>query len=134
MIQLKAYKNELIVGLTFLLLVIAFSYKQIQLEKQKIGATSAVASLKEVKDVISLKKIWGNKNISKKVEKLKTLVSPSKIKWHRQGKKLTASFQSIDAQELNRLIVKIMNLPVVIQKLEIHATSAVYQVEFKCKW
>jgi hypothetical protein len=134
MMQLKAYKNELIVGLAFLLLVIAFSYKQIQVSKQNSGSSASAVSLQELKDVIALKKVWGDKKITKKVEKLKTLVSPSKVKWHRQGKKLTASFQGLSAQEFNRLIIKIMNLAVEIQKLEVRNTGSTYQVEFKCKW
>jgi len=134
MMQLKAYKNELIVGLAFLLLIIAFSYKQIQVSNQNNASSGAATSLQELKDVIALKKIWGDKKISKKVDKLKTLVSPSKIKWQRQGKKLTVSFQGLSAQEFNRLMIKVMNLPVEIQKLEVHNTGSVYQVEFKCKW
>jgi len=134
MMQLKAYKNELIVGLAFLLLIIAFSYKQIQVSNQNSATSGTAASLQELKDVIALKKVWGDKKSTKKVEKLKTLVAPSKVKWHRQGKKLTASFQGLSAQEFNRLMTKIMNLPVEIQKLEVHNTGSVYQVEFKCKW
>jgi len=134
MMQLKAYKNELIVGLAFLLLIIAFSYKQIQVSNQNNASSDGATSLQELKDVIALKKIWGDKKITKKVEKLKTLVSPSKVKWHREGKKLTASFQGLNAQEFNRLIIKMMNLPVEIQKLEVQNTGSVYQVEFKCKW
>jgi hypothetical protein len=134
MMQLKAYKNELIVGLAFFLLIIAFSYKQIQVSNQNSATSGAAIALQEFKDVIALKKVWGDKKSTKKVEKLKTLVAPSKVKWHRQGKKLTAYFQGLGAQEFNRLMAKIMNLPVIIQKLEVHNAGSVYQVEFKCKW
>lgn len=134
MMRLKAYKNELIVGLAFLLLVVAFGYKQIRVSSQNSASSSAASALDELKEVIALKKIWGDKKIGKKVEKLKTVVPPSKTKWHKEGKKLTASFKGLNAQEFNRLVVKIMNLPVEIQKLEIASAGSIYQVELKCKW
>ena len=132
MIQLKRYKNELIVGIAILLLLIALIYKQGVVSGQ--ADTSAGTSLQELKEVIALKKVWGDKKTTKKVDKLKTIVSPSKVKWSKKSKKLTASFLNLSNQELNRVIVKIMNLAVEIQKLEVKKQGVAYQVEFKCKW
>ena len=132
MIQLKRYKNELIVGFSLLLLLIAFMYKQGVVSNQTDASTGT--SLQELKEVIALKKVWGDKKTTKKVDKLKTMVSPSKVKWSRKRKKLTVSFSNLSNQELNKVIVKIMNLAVEIQKLEIKKMGASYQVEFKCKW
>jgi hypothetical protein len=132
MIQLKRYKNELIVGFALLLLLIALIYKQGVVSSQ--ADTSAGTSLQELKEVIALKKVWGDKKTTKKVDKLKTIVSPSKVKWSKKSKKLTVSFLNLSNQELNRVIVKIMNLAVEIQKLEVKKLDASYQVEFKCKW
>jgi len=132
MIQLKRYKNELIVGIALLLLLIALIYKQGVVSGQ--SDVSAGTSLQELKEVIALKKVWGDKKITKKVDKLKTIVSPSKVKWSKKSKKLTASFLNLSNQELNRVIIKIMNLAVEIQKLEVKKLGASYHVEFKCKW
>ncbi|PTB83599.1 hypothetical protein C9926_02050, partial [Sulfurovum lithotrophicum] len=82
----------------------------------------------------ALKKVWGDKKITKKVEKLKAIVPPSKVKWSRKGKKLTASFQNLSASELNRIVIKVLNLAVEIQKLEVKKTGTTYQMELKCKW
>ena len=132
MMQLKRYKNELIVGIALLLLLIALIYKQGVTSGQTDA--SAGTALQELKEVIALKKVWGDKKTTKKVDKLKTIVSPSKIKWSKKSKKLTASFLNLSNQELNRIIVKIMNLAVEIQKLEVKKQGVAYQVEFKCKW
>jgi len=132
MIQSKRYKNELIVGIAILLLLIALIYKQGVVSGQ--ADTSAGTSLQELKEVIALKKVWGDKKTTKKIDKLKTIVSPSKVKWSKKSKKLTASFLNLSNQELNRVIVKIMNLAVEIQKLEVKKLGTSYQVEFKCKW
>jgi len=132
MMQLKKYKNELIVGFTFLLLLIALIYKQGAVSGQTDA--SAGVALQELKEVIAFKKVWGDKKTTKKVDKLKTIVSPSKVKWNKKSKKLTASFSNLSNQELNRVIVKIMNLAVEIQKLEVKKIGVSYQVEFKCKW
>ena len=132
MIQLKRYKNELIVGIAILLFLIALIYKQGVVSGQ--ADASAGTSLQELKEVIALKKVWGDKKTTKKVDKLKAIVSPSKVKWSKKSKKLTASFLNLNNQELNRVIVKIMNLAVEIQKLEVKKLGVSYQVEFKCKW
>ncbi len=132
MMQLKRYKNELIVGIALLLLLIALIYKQGVTSGQTDA--SAGTALQELKEVIALKKVWGDKKTTKKVDKLKTIVSPSKVKWSKKSKKLTASFLNLSNQELNRVIVKIMNLAVEIQKLEVKKQGVAYQVEFKCKW
>ena len=132
MMQLKRYKNELIVGIALLLLLIALIYKQGVTSGQ--ADASAGTALQELKEVIALKKVWGDKKITKKVDKLKSIVSPSKVKWSKKSKRLTASFLNLSNQELNRIIVKIMNLAVVIQKLEVKKQGVAYQVEFKCKW
>jgi len=132
--QLKAYKNEIIVILAFLLLLIALVYKQGKTSTVNSAESTATSSLQELKEVIALKKVWGDKKITKKVEKLQKIVSPSKIKWNRKGKKLTATFTSLSSQEFNRLIVKIMNLAVELQKLDVRKTGTSYHVELKCKW
>lgn len=132
--QLKAYKNELIVLLALLLLIIALVYKQVKVSAVNNSATGTSSSLHELKEVIALKKVWGDKKITKKIEKLKSIVPPSKVKWSRQGKKLTATFDNLTDKELNRLITKVMNLPVEIQKLKIHKTATSYKMELKCKW
>ena len=132
MTQLKAYKNELILGVAFLLLLISFAYKQGQISSQ--SNTSAGNAVQELKEVISLQKIWGDKKMSTKIDKLKTIVSPSKVKWSKKSKKLTASFSNLTHQELNMLVTKIMNIAVMIQKLEVKKLGTTYQVEFKCKW
>jgi len=132
MTQWKAYKNEIIAGVALFLLLIAFMYKQGKVSGQT--DTSASTELQELKEVISLKKIWGDKKITKKVDKLKAIVSPSKVKWTKKSKRLTASFSNLNNQELNRVVVKMMNLAVEIQRLEVKKLGASYQVEFKCKW
>ncbi len=130
--QLKAYKNEMIVGVAVLLLLISFIYKQGKVSS-RLDATTGT-SVQELKEVIALKKVWGNKKTTKKVDKLKTLVPPSKLKWSRKSKKLTASFNNLTHPELNRLVTKVMNLAVEIEKLEVKNMGGSYHVEFKCKW
>jgi len=132
MTELKSYKNEIIVGVSLLLLLIAFVYKQGQVSGQTDNGVNS--SLQELKEVIALKKVWGDKKTTKKVDKLKTVVSNSKVKWSRTSKKLSASFKNLSNQEFNKLITKIMNLAVEIQKLDVKKLGSSYHVEFKCKW
>jgi len=130
----KTYKNELIVVGALLLMLIGFLYKQGQVSGQTVSADIAESKLYELKEVIALQKVWADKKTSKKVEKLQTLVPPSKLKWQKRSKKVTASFSSLSANELNKVTTKILNLAVQIQKLDIKKSGASYSVEFKCKW
>ena len=130
----RTYKNEIMVGVSLLLMVMAFVYKEGQISKQAETAKHITTSLEELKEVIALKKVWKDKNLSKKVERLKGVVSPSKMTWRRDGKKLTASYKALTPRELNTLISKIMSLAVEIEKLELHKTGETYEVELKCKW
>lgn len=132
--SVKAYKNELILAFAFLLLVIAFFYKQGVVASQNVASSDASNTLIELKETITLQRIWANKQSTKKVENLRKLLSPSSIKWKRTGKKLTALFSNLSAIELNRMVVKVMNLPVLIEKLDVTKSGTSYTMELKCKW
>jgi hypothetical protein len=134
MMQWRVYKNEILVGLALLLLVIAFFYKQGELSAQNGGQSAAVTSLQELKEVIALKKVWGDKKITKKVDALKTMVPANQVKWKRNGKKLTATFSKLNPNLLNKMTTKVMNIAVEIQKLEVKKSGGTYQMELKCKW
>ena len=130
----KTYKNELLVALSLLVLVLALSYKVAKVSQNEGTASTMGTSLYELEKIIALKKVWGNKKISKKVDKLKTLVPASKVQWQKKSKKLTAVFSSLDERELNKVVSTLLNLAVVIQKIELKRTETSYNLEFTCKW
>jgi len=132
--NLKRYRNELIVLSACLLMAAGFIYKHVQISSQAQSASSAREAVSELKEVIALKKIWGDKKISKKVDTLKTLVPGAKVEWSKKGKKLTATYKGLTSKELNRLVSKLLSLAVVITELNIKKTDTSYYVEFKCKW
>lgn len=130
----KRYQNELIALAAFVLMLGAYGYKTEHISSQSETIATAKHSVGEIKEVIALKKIWSDKKTGKKVEKLQTLIPASKVKWSNKNKKVTASYKSLTAAELNTLVTKILNLPVEIQKLKIQKIASSYDVEFKCKW
>jgi len=130
----KRYQNELIVAVSLLLLISALVYKNVQVSSSMKNLALSKQEVREFKELVVLKKRWLDKRTSKKLEKLKGLVPSSKIKWQKKGKKLTASFHTLNSQELNKVITAILNLAVQIQVLEIKNDNGSYNVEFKCKW
>jgi len=132
--SIKRYQNELIVLFTFLLMFATFMFKHNKVVSQESSSQGIEQSLGELKELINLKKIWSDTKTTKKVEKLKTLVSPSKIRWRKEGKKVNAIFKNLSSHELNILITKLLNTAVVIQKLNIQKLGTMYNVECKCKW
>lgn len=132
--NLKRYQNELVVLLALLLMFGAFFYKNRQIAFQTENTAITKEAVSDFKEIVVLKKIWADKKISKKVEKLKALIPESKVKWSKKNRKVTASYEGLTAKELNKLITKILNLAVVINQLDIKKTGSSYHVEFKCKW
>ena len=129
-----SYKNEMIVALAFLLFIGAFFYKNHVVSAQGSTGSESVQILEDMKESMALKALWGDKKMSKKLEKLKVGISPSKFKWTKKGKNLSATFNTISAKELNILMKKLMNLAVEIQRLDISKLGASYTLELKCKW
>ncbi len=132
--NLKRYQNELVVLLAFLLMLGAFFYKNEQISSQEEYVTSTKQAVSDFKEIVALKKVWADKKTSKKVEKLKALIPAGKVKWSNKSKKVTASYKGLTAAELNKLVSKILELAVEIQKLEVQNSDSSYDVEFKCKW
>ena len=132
--SLKRYQNELVVLLAFLLMLGAFMYKNGQISSQAEDAATTKQAVSDFKEIVALKKIWADKKTSKKVEKLKDIIPASKVKWSNKSKKVTASYKGLTAEELNKLVTKILDLPVEIKKLKIQNIASSYDVEFKCKW
>ena len=130
----KRYQNELIALVAFVLMLGAYGYKMGHISSQAETIAGAKHSVGEIKEVIALQKIWADKKTGKKVEKLQALIPASKVQWSNKNKKVTARYKSLTATELNKLVTKILNLPVEIQKLKIQKIASSYDVEFKCKW
>jgi hypothetical protein len=122
------------VFLAFLLMLGAFLYKNGQIASQEKYATTTKQAVSDFQEIIALKKIWADKKTSKKVEKLKDLIPAAKVTWSSKSKKVTASYKGLTASELNKLVTKILDLPVEIKKLKIQNIASSYDVEFKCKW
>jgi len=130
----KRYQNELIALAAFLLLLIGYGYKSTHISSQAEMMVEVKRSIGEIREVVALQKIWSDKKIGSKVEKLHTLVPESKVTWSSKSKKVTAIYKDLTARELNSLVTKILNLPVEIQTLNIVKKASSYDVEFKCKW
>jgi hypothetical protein len=130
----KRYQNELIALAAFLLMLIGYGYKTAHVSSQMETMASVKHSVGEIKEVVALQKIWADKKTTKNVEKLQTLIPVSKVQWSSKSKKVSAVYKGLTATELNKLVTKILNLPVEIQKLKIQKIASFYDVEFKCKW
>ena len=131
--NIRRYMNEILVVISLLLMVGAYFYKNHQVSQQEEQVTQVKRSLAELKEVVSLQKIWGDK-VSKKVNALHGVIAASKVKWTKKQNKVTASYKNLSSNELNKLITKILNTPVVITLLDITTSGSNYNVEFKCKW
>lgn len=130
----KRYQNELIVIGALLLMLGMYFYKQHAVSVQSGESQKTVSTIQEIKEVVALKKVWADKQIGNKVDRLKSVVPTSKVKWDKKRKKLKALYKDLQPSELNKLITKVLNTPVVLEKLDIQKLGSMYNVELRCKW
>ena len=136
LMTLQRYRNEIILFVAFLLALFAFIYKLSAATYVKENQIKIEKQINEVTTIINLKKQWNRKDIANKVKTLKTIVAPSKVKsFKKKSKKLTAIYQELTPNELNKLTNKLINLPVQISHLHIAQSGKnQYTMEFTCKW
>jgi len=130
----RSYQNEIIFIVALLLFLGALVYKYSERANWFSSTQDKQLEYKELKRVVELQKIWGNPKIGKKVDKIKTFVTDDKITWKKEHKKLNASFKRLSPYELNKVIGEIINLPVVIRKLQIKKAGNFYEMEYQCSW
>ncbi|MGC9350941.1 MAG: hypothetical protein ACP5D3_03050 [Sulfurovum sp.] len=130
----RRYQNELIAGLSLVMMLGAFLFKQGQISGQEERANALQSAVSEMKEVVALKEIWGDKALSSKVKVMQTAIPRSKVKWQQKSKKVIASYQGLSVNELNTLMKKILNLGVEIQLFDVKKAGELYDVELRCKW
>ncbi|MDY0402873.1 hypothetical protein [Sulfurovum sp.] len=130
----RRYQHELIAGIALLVMLGALLFKQGEISGKEERIKRLQSSVSELKEVVALKEIWGDKNLEKRVRELESVVPASKVKWNQKSKKVTASYQELTINELNTLMKKVLNLAVEMQLLDIKKEGELYHVELRCKW
>jgi len=128
------YRNELIVVASLLFALVAFGYKMKQRSATVEVSQAMETEIATLREIDSLKKIWADKRISEKLDRVRTLIPSSKVKWQKKGKKLTAVFSELKASEINTLVTKFLNIAVQIEFLKIKKRGRSYSMEIRCKW
>jgi len=128
------YRNELIVVASLLFALVAFGYKMKQRSATVEVSQAMETEVATLREIGSLKKIWGDKRISEKLDRVRTLIPSSKVQWQKKGKKLTAVFSELKASEVNTLVTKFLNIAVQIESLKVKKRGENYSMEIRCKW
>ena len=136
LMNIKRFKNELIILMALLFVIFAFGYKHKSKEYLNNEKEIIAKNIIEISTVSELKKLWGDKKIGKKLNILKTIVSKDKIKsFDKRSKKITANYQNLNVKELNKITKQLFKIPIQITKLSIKESGKErYTMEFKCKW
>jgi len=128
------YRNEIIVGAALLFALVSLGYKYVHrssIEEEKRRMQSEIVQIHEA---ASLKERWADKRIPQRLGSLQRLFPKEKVTWKQSGKKLVATFVNLRAEEVNRLITKVLNIAVRIEALTITKQDKTYKVEMTCKW
>ena len=130
----QRYRNELIVAAALLFALTALFYKHAKRTEMAQANQQMAKEFVQLQETVSLKKIWADKQIGTKVDSLKTLVAPSKMEWHKKGRKLHITLHDLSASEVNKVVTRLLNIPVQVQKLKTEKTGNSYSMEIACKW
>ena len=131
----KRYRNEFIVLITFILMLIASLYKDNGADRLDVANSEVKKNMVEIGEIIVLKKQWGNEELTNKIKKVKKGITAKKIKlFSVKSKKLTASFVGLSDKEMNGIVTKLGEIAVQISKLDIKRKNKSYSMEIKCKW
>ena len=133
---LHRYKNELVLLLTLIFVVVAFFYKLSATDYVTKNKASIEQHISEIVAIDSYKKQWKSKGIANKVKVFKSIVTSSKVKtFSKKSSKLTLSYVNLTARELNKITNKLLNLPVQIMTFHVQERGKnKFTMEFTCKW
>jgi len=136
LIVLKRFRNELIILVAIIFALSTFFYKLSAQKFVEDKKSEIVSSISEISRVNELKKLWKSKSISKKANRLKTIVGKTKLKsFKKHSGKVVVSYKNLNIKELNAVTKYIMNNPFVIVKLKIDKVAKdSYSMELICKW
>jgi len=131
----KRYRNELMVLLASVFLIIGYSYKNIQISKL-YGVKSEVSkSIYEIDKIIALKKQWDGKRVKSKIKLLKKDISSDNIKYFNiKNRKMEAIFKDLTGRKMNKIFSKIESMAVEIVTIKVTSKDEKYKMEVKCKW
>ncbi len=133
---LQRYKNEIILFVAFLFALFAFFYKKSASSYVEENRANIQQQISDIIAIENYKDMWDGKNIGKNIKVLKTIVPNSKVaSFSIKSKKLLASYANLTADELNKLINKLINMPVQITRLKINERSKnTFTMECTCEW
>jgi len=136
MMTLQRYKNELIILITFIFLLLAFMYKFSATTEVRNNRADIQKQIAEISTITALKGQWSGKQLANKVKVLQTVVPSSKVaSFRKSSRKLVASYQNLTGKELSKLTNKLINIPVQITTLKINQSAKnQYTMECACKW
>jgi len=136
MMTLHRYKNELIILMTFIFLLLALMYKLSATTYVDENRADIQKQIREISAITALKGQWGGKQLANNVKVLKSIIPPSKVaSFRKKSKKLVASYENLTGKELTKVTNKLINIPVQITDLKINQSAKnQYTMEFTCKW
>ena len=130
----KRYSNELMIITALFFAVGAFFYSYSQRSAVAEKKQRMTEELMTLQETVALKKIWADKRVAQKIDKIAKLVPQSKVNWQKNGKKVLATFHELKPSEVNKLVTTLLNIAVQIEKLKVSKQEKGYSVEILCKW
>jgi len=131
----KRYRNELMVLLASVFLIIGYSYKNIQISKLYSVKSEVSKSIYEIDKIIALKKQWDGKRVKSKMKLLKKDISSDNIKYFNiKSRKMEAIFKDLTGRKMNKIFSKIESMAVEIITIKVTSKDEKYKMEVKCKW
>ena len=133
--MIDRYRNELIILLSVIILIISIIYKHHSISKFENAVNETRVSIKDIEESKRLKSLWYAKGMKSKLNKLRAKIDSKKIvKFSIERKKVNIKLRDLRSRDLNRFMNELAKLPVRISTLNISKSSNSYELECLCKW
>jgi len=132
--MLSRYRNELIVAAALVFAIGGLVYKYVRYTSVVEANRMIVKELSTVHEAAELKKVWGDRQIVKKLERIRTTVPAGKMLWRLKGRRLQATFRDLQDAKFNTVVSTFLSSAVQIESLKVDKGAQGYGLEIKCKW
>jgi hypothetical protein len=125
---------EIALAVSALVALGGWAYQNGQTKAFESKGSEVETALGQIREIRSMKKVWGKKTPGSSIEGLRGVISSGKIERLDIGKESVAlRAKGLDGRNLNHLLGKTMKLPLRFKEIYIKRNGDRYEMECQCK-
>jgi hypothetical protein len=132
MVMWQRYKAETIMALSVAGALFALWYKYAAYDRSWQETKTFENKIAQIKRTAAYKKLWHDPSVLKRLEALRNMVDEQRVRMKKSGNALHARFDALTPKELDRIVTKLLRLPVTIKRFSVTEEQGKYRLEWIC--